>query len=174
MEIKVLPPDHLTWNGRRVRCALGRSGILSDKQEGDGATPAGTFPLRRVLYRADRLPAPQTGLPVQALGPDDGWCDDPADPAYNRLIQRPFAARHEKLWRRDHVYDVIFEIGHNDDPPRPGLGSAVFMHVARPGVDPTEGCVALRIEDLLALLPGCDEATVLAICAAKSPDTLAR
>jgi L,D-peptidoglycan transpeptidase YkuD (ErfK/YbiS/YcfS/YnhG family) len=163
MEITVQPPGHLIWNDRRVRCALGRGGIRVHKHEGDGATPAGTFPLRRVLYRADRLPVPETGLSVQALRPDDGWCDDPADPAYNRLIQRPFTASHEELWRQDHVYDVIVELGHNDDPPRPGLGSAVFMHVARPGFDPTEGCVALKVEDLLALLSACDETTVLAI-----------
>ena len=163
MEITVLPPGHLTWNGQRVRCALGQNGIRSDKKEGDGATPAGIFPLRRVFYRADRLTAPETGLPVQALAPDDGWCDDPADPAYNQRIKRPYGAHHEELWRDDHVYDVIVELGHNDDPSLPGLGSAVFLHVARPDYEPTEGCVALRIEDLLALLARCDGAAVIAI-----------
>jgi L,D-peptidoglycan transpeptidase YkuD (ErfK/YbiS/YcfS/YnhG family) len=163
MEITVLPPDHLTWNGRHIRCALGRNGIRSDKKEGDGATPAGRFLLRRVFYRADRLPAPQTGLSVQALGPDDGWCDDPADPAYNQLIKRPHDGHHEELWRDDHVYDVIVALGHNDDPPAPGLGSAIFVHVARPDYEPTEGCVALRMEDLLALLAGGDEAAVITI-----------
>ncbi|NQV84497.1 MAG: L,D-transpeptidase family protein [Rhodospirillales bacterium] len=163
MEIKVQPPGHLTWNARQVRCALGRSGIRSNKIEGDGATPAGTFPLRRVLYRADRLAAPETGLTIQALETSDGWCDDQSDPAYNRLIKRPYAAAFEELWRTDHVYDVIVELGYNDAPPVPGLGSAVFMHVARPGFEPTEGCVALRVEDLLALLSDCDTAAVLVI-----------
>ncbi len=163
MEITILPPDHLTWNGRRVRCALGRNGIRSDKKEGDGATPAGFFPLRRVLYRADRIPAPETDLPVQPLKAEDGWCDDSADPAYNQRVKRPFAAHHEALWRDDHVYDVIVELGHNDDPPVPGLGSAVFLHVARPGYEPTEGCVALRMEDLLALLAQCDKTAIIAI-----------
>jgi L,D-peptidoglycan transpeptidase YkuD (ErfK/YbiS/YcfS/YnhG family) len=163
MEITVLPPDHLTWNGQRVRCALGRNGIRSDKREGDGATPAGIFPLRRVLYRSDRLDAPKTGLTVQAIGPDDGWCDDPADSAYNQPIKRPFNASHEVLWRGDHIYDVIIELGHNDNPPAPGLGSAIFLHVARPDFEPTEGCVALRMEDLLALLARCGEGSIITI-----------
>ena len=132
MEITVLPSGHLTWNGQRVRCALGRGGIRADKREGDGATPAGVFPLRRVFYRADRLSAPQTSLPVQALDPADGWCDEAADPAYNRLIKKPFDASHEKLWRDDSVYDVIVELGYNDDAPVAGLGSAIFLHVAKP------------------------------------------
>lgn len=163
MKITVQPPDHLTWNGHTVRCALGRGGVHADKREGDGATPAGIFPLRRVFYRADRLPVPETGLPVQAIVPDDGWCDDPADPAYNRLIKRPFSAGHEELWRNDRIYDVIVALGHNDNPPAPNLGSAIFLHVARPGFEPTEGCVALKIEDLLVLLSACDETSTLIV-----------
>lgn len=137
---------------RRFRCALGPAGPRADKREGDGATPVGRFLLRRVLYRPDRLAPPATGLPVGALDPADSWCDDPADPAYNRPVRLPHAARHERLWRDDHVYDVIVVIGHNDDPPVAGLGSAVFVHVARPDYGPTEGCVALALPDLLALL----------------------
>ncbi|MBT3305113.1 MAG: L,D-transpeptidase family protein [Alphaproteobacteria bacterium] len=165
MEITVQSSGHLTWNARQVRCALGRGGISSDKVEGDGVTPAGNFPLRRVHYRADRMSAPQTKLTTRAIEADDGWCDEPADPAYNKLIKRPLAASHEELWRADHVYDVIVELGHNDEPPVPGLGSAIFMHVVRPGFEPTEGCVALKMEDLLDLLADCDEATVIAIAA---------
>lgn len=141
---------HLGDHG--FRCALGPAGIRHDKREGDGATPAGRFPLRRVLYRADRMGAPATGLPCTALTPADGWCDDPADPAYNRPVRLPYAGRHELLWREDRVYDVIVVIGHNDDPPVPGRGSAVFLHVARPGFAPTEGCVALALPDLLTVL----------------------
>jgi L,D-peptidoglycan transpeptidase YkuD (ErfK/YbiS/YcfS/YnhG family) len=140
------------WGGRRFRCALGPAGPRRDKREGDGATPVGRFPLRRVLYRADRVAMPVTGLPAQALTPQDGWCDDPADPAYNRPVRLPHGGRHEKLWRDDGVYDVIVVIGHNDDPPVPGQGSAVFLHVARTGYPPTEGCVALALGDLLAVL----------------------
>lgn len=140
------------WGARVLRCALGPAGVRCDKREGDGATPTGRFLLRRVLYRPDRLPAPVTGLPVAALTPEDGWCDDPSDAAYNRPVRLPFPARHERLWRDDGVYDVIVVIGHNDDPPLPGRGSAVFLHVARPDYAPTEGCVALALPDLVAVL----------------------
>jgi L,D-peptidoglycan transpeptidase YkuD (ErfK/YbiS/YcfS/YnhG family) len=145
----------LSWPGGRVRCALGRSGIHTAKQEGDGATPAGCFPLRRLLYRADRLPLPQTLLQVAPIRPDDGWCDDPADPLYNRPVRLPYPGRHEKLWREDRLYDVIVVLGHNDEPVIAGAGSAVFLHVAGPDYAPTAGCVALAVDDLLALLIVC-------------------
>lgn len=140
------------WGERQFRCALGPAGPRIDKREGDGATPVGRFPMRRVLYRPDRLPAPRTGLPVQALSETDGWCDDPDDPQYNRPVHLPYGGRHERLWRDDEVYDVVVVIGHNDDPPVRGRGSAVFLHVARPDYAPTEGCVALGRDDLLTVL----------------------
>ena len=168
MEITVRladPPSEgrLDWPGGSFRCVLGRGGIRSDKREGDGATPVGRFALRRVLWRDDRLERPETGLPASPIAPDDGWCDDPADPAYNHPVKRPYAASHEELWRDDHVYDVIVVMGHNDDPVVPGLGSAVFMHVARPDGAPTAGCVALPLPDLLRLLKDCAPGTVLTV-----------
>lgn len=135
-----------------------------DKREGDGATPVGRFPLHRLLYRRDRLPAvPATALPASPIARDDGWCDDPGDPAYNRPVRLPFAAGHEKLWREDGLYDLVVVLGHNDDPPVPGLGSAIFLHVARPGYEPTEGCVALALDDLLDLLRVCGPDTVMTV-----------
>lgn len=145
----------LTYPGGGFRCAIGRGGIRADKREGDGATPVGAFVLRRVLYRPDRLAPPETGLPVTAIQPADGWCDDPADPAYNQPVSLPHAASHEEMWRADGLYDVVVVIGHNDDPVVPGFGSAVFMHVAKPDYEPTAGCVALAMPDLLALLKHC-------------------
>ena len=148
------PPGMLGWRGRRFACAVGAGGVRANKREGDGATPAGRFPLRRVLYRPDRLAPPRTALPVAPLAPCDGWCDDPAHPLYNRPLRLPHAARHEQLWRGDHVYDLIVILGHNDDPVVPGLGSAVFLHVAQPDYAPTAGCVAVAAGDLLAILAG--------------------
>lgn len=140
--------------GRRVRCALGRAGVVAaaDKREGDGASPAGTFGLRRALWRADRGPPPATGLPIQAIAPDDGWCDAPADPAYNRPVKLPYPASAEALWREDGVYDLLVILGHNDSPVIPGAGSAIFLHLATPDLAPTAGCVALGRDDLLNLL----------------------
>jgi len=139
---------------RKVRCALGRSGVApaADKREGDGRTPLGEWPLRRVLYRADHGGAPQTALETAAIMPDDGWCDAPDDPAYNRPVRLPYPASAEKLWRDDRLYDLVVVLGHNDDPVSPGMGSAIFLHLAAPDYRPTEGCVALRRLDLEALL----------------------
>lgn len=167
MDILVHADGLLTWQGGQLRCAIGRAGVRSDKREGDGATPVGCFPLRRVLYRADRLPAPDGALPVTAIDPGLGWCDDPRDPAYNREVRLPFAASHERLWRDDALYDLLAVIGHNDDPVVPGLGSAIFLHVARPDFGPTEGCVALPRDDLMALLACCRPGDRLCVLAAR-------
>jgi L,D-peptidoglycan transpeptidase YkuD (ErfK/YbiS/YcfS/YnhG family) len=145
----------LRWPGRRVRCALGRSKLRLGKREGDGATPIGCFALRRVLYRADRIAPPATGLAVTAIEPDAGWCDDSAHPCYNQPVRLPFAGSHERLWREDGLYDLLAVIGWNDEPVVPGHGSAIFLHVASPDYAPTEGCVAVALDDLSALLAAC-------------------
>lgn len=163
MQIEVFANGVLVWGGSRIRCALGRGGVTRDKREGDGATPAGCFPIREVLYRPDRLARPTTRLASRAIEVADGWCDDPADAAYNRPIRRPFAARHETLWREDGLYDLVAVLGHNDDPPVAGRGSAIFLHVAAPGYAPTEGCVAVALDDLLAILAAWEPDTTLRI-----------
>ncbi len=145
--------DGLWRMGRtRLRGAVGRGGVRPDKREGDGATPSGLLPLRRVLYRADRVPRPKTALPVAPLAPEDGWCDDPASPVYNRLVRLPHPDRHEVLWRADALYDVIAVLGWNDDPVQPHRGSAIFLHRASPDLAPTDGCIALPLPELLAAL----------------------
>ena len=148
----------VTWG-----CAIGRGGVRRDKREGDGATPAGTWPLRRVFYRSDRGVAPETLLPILVIGENDGWCDDPDDRHYNRPVVLPYAARYERLWRDDAIYDIVVILGHNDEPPVPGKGSAIFLHVARPDYGPTEGCVALAEPDLRHFLRHADTATSLRV-----------
>jgi L,D-peptidoglycan transpeptidase YkuD (ErfK/YbiS/YcfS/YnhG family) len=143
---------HLTLGGHTFRAALGRGGIRADKQEGDGATPAGILPLRRVLYRADRIAVPATVVPRQPIAPTDGWCDDPGHADYNRMIHLPHDARHEALWRADNVYDIVGVLGWNDAPVQRGGGSAIFLHVARPDLAPTAGCIALSLGHLRELL----------------------
>lgn len=137
--------------------------MTAEKREGDGATPAGVHPLRQVLYRQDRVSRPATGLPARPIRMHDGWCDDPRDPSYNRLVSLPHVSSAERLWRDDHVYDVVVVIGYNDRPPSPGLGSAIFLHVARDRFAPTAGCVALAMDDLLAVLRDCDRDTEIDI-----------
>ncbi|MBK1671198.1 hypothetical protein CKO28_24655 [Rhodovibrio sodomensis] len=131
-------------DGTVVPCAVGRGGVGPKRGEGDGITPAGRWPVRRVLYRPDRIAPPETALPVAAIAPDDGWCDDPGDPAnYNRPVTRPYPGRHETLWRDDRLYDLLVVLGFNDAPPVAGAGSAIFLHVAAPDFAPTQGCVAV-------------------------------
>ncbi len=134
------------------RVALGRAGIKAGKREGDGATPAGRFHPVRLWWRADRLPRPRSLLPVRRIGPDDAWCENPADRRYNRAFRRSADAPGDRLQRDDGLYDLIVEIDHNTRPRVAGRGSAVFIHVARDGLTPTAGCVALRRNALLALL----------------------
>ncbi len=152
MQAIVTSDGVLTLRGDTIRSALGRGGVRADKREGDGATPVGVLPLRRVLYRPDRMATPVCAVPVQALAPTDGWCDDPGDAEYNRFVRLPFAASAEALWRDDAVYDCIGVLGWNDHPVCAGLGSAIFLHVARPDFAPTEGCIALAPADLLRVL----------------------
>ncbi len=151
-EILVSPSGELIWRGKKMRCTLGRSGVSGVKKEGDGATPAGVFPIREVFYRADRVGNIETALPARPIGENDGWCDDPDDPAYNRLIRLPHPARHERMWREDNLYDIVVVLGYNDDPPAPGKGSGIFLHAASGDYLPTEGCVAVSMADLIELV----------------------
>lgn len=142
----------LVIGGERFRAAYGRGGIRHDKQEGDRATPVGLLPLRRLLYRADRIAKPISSFRMEPIAPSDGWCDDPVSSSYNRPVTLPFDARCEELWRGDSLYDLIGVLGWNDDPVRKGFGSAIFLHVAKPDYAPTEGCIALALPDLLRAL----------------------
>ena len=142
----------LLAGGRSYPCALGRSGRRTLKREGDGATPTGLFRLESIYYRPDRGPRPPTGLPLKITRPTDGWCDAPADRNYNRAVCHPYPASAEELWRPDGLYDVVVVLDCNRRPRIRGRGSAIFMHVARPGFKPTEGCIALRRTDLVRIL----------------------
>lgn len=163
---------HLLVGPQVIPCALGSGGIVADKREGDGGSPRGRFRLRGGAYRPDRLRVrPRTALPLRATKADDGWCDDQGDRRYNRPLRLPApgapsadadagpaerATRRgpgaEAMWRADALYDVVIDLDHNRGPIRRGRGSAIFLHVARDGYRPTEGCVALSRADLLRLL----------------------
>ncbi|MDB5616399.1 MAG: hypothetical protein JWQ24_637 [Tardiphaga sp.] len=142
----------LILDDRVLPVALGRGGIKANKREGDGATPRGTFHPLRLWWRADRHPRPQTLLPIRAITPDDGWCEDPADRHYNRPVRLNNNTGADRLRRDDHLYDFIIEIDQNTRPRIAGRGSAVFLHLARPGYAPTAGCVAMKKPAMLQLL----------------------
>ncbi len=136
-----------------VPCALGRSGTRALKTEGDGATPRGVFALGTVFFnpRAGRRFAGR--LPTRPLSPKDGWCDAVEDGNYNRPVKLPYRARAERMWRDDGLYDVVVVVDYNMRPRVRGRGSAIFIHVARDGFLPTEGCVALKRDALRRLAP---------------------
>jgi L,D-peptidoglycan transpeptidase YkuD (ErfK/YbiS/YcfS/YnhG family) len=142
----------LTAGPHALPVALGRGGVQANKREGDGATPRGTFRLKRLWWRAERHPRPATLLPLRRIKPDDGWCEDPSDPRYNRPVKVPPGGKTDRLARADALYDFVIEIDHNTRPRVAGRGSAVFIHVARPQFAPTAGCVALDINALRRLL----------------------
>jgi L,D-peptidoglycan transpeptidase YkuD (ErfK/YbiS/YcfS/YnhG family) len=159
VDLIIYPSGNAILGDRRMSCALGRTGITAAKREGDGATPAGLYPLREVFYRPDRIAALETDLPCTPLSPDFGWCDDATDAAYNQQVRLPYAGGHENLWREDALYDLIAVIGYNDAPAIPEKGSAIFMHIAltlegKSGFHPTEGCIALSESDLRYLVTG--------------------
>jgi L,D-peptidoglycan transpeptidase YkuD (ErfK/YbiS/YcfS/YnhG family) len=137
---------------RFLPVALGRGGIRANKVEGDGATPRGRFRLVRLWWRADRLPRPRTLLPVRRIARDDGWCEDPADRNYNRPVKLAAGSKADRLWRGDALYDLVIELDHNTRPRVARRGSAVFIHVARPALAPTAGCIALPAPILRVLL----------------------
>jgi L,D-peptidoglycan transpeptidase YkuD (ErfK/YbiS/YcfS/YnhG family) len=142
----------LTIGSLTIPVALGRGGIRANKREGDGGTPRGKFRLLRLWWRADRHPRPHTLLPVRRITRDIAWCEDPRDRRYNRPFRRAADASGDRLWRDDRLYDFIIEIDHNTRPRVAGRGSAVFIHVARPGLRPTAGCVAMSLPRLRWLL----------------------
>lgn len=174
MDIIVTPTSEnpsrgiLKLGDKSYPCALGKAGVIYEKCEGDHKSPLGSFNLRSVYYRYDRLDEPiYSKVPMMALLKEDGWCDDPKDDAYNMSVMLPYHASAEELWREDDLYDVLVVLGYNDAPAEPGKGSAIFMHVARDLNDKeylgTEGCVSLKKDDLLALLPQLTPETSLSI-----------
>ncbi|MBN2907470.1 MAG: L,D-transpeptidase family protein [Rhodobacteraceae bacterium] len=152
----VLTPTHLRFATRRFPCAIGRGGIREDKREGDGATPRGVHRVVGMLYRADRITAPNDwAIPI---GPGDLWSDDPGDCAYNHMVRAPHAHSHERLRRADPLYDLVILTDWNWPDAQPGRGSAIFLHQWRKARHPTEGCIAFRRDHLrwiaARLIPG--------------------
>lgn len=133
-------------------CSIGRSGRRFLKREGDGASPRGTWQLRRLFFRADHVLLPRTSLRAIPLRAHDGWCETVGDRNYNRMVRLPYAAAHETMQRDDGLYDIVVELSHNERPRVQGRGSAVFFHLRRPDGGPTAGCIAVSRRDMLKIL----------------------
>jgi L,D-peptidoglycan transpeptidase YkuD (ErfK/YbiS/YcfS/YnhG family) len=150
----------LEVDGRRYPCLLGKNGRTHCKREGDGNSPVGRWKLGQLFYRPDKMLHFRNGKPLKTT---DGWCDAKGHRLYNRPVTLPFDASHEEMWRKDEAYDLVCLTGHNQRPRVHGLGSAIFLHVWRPGATGTEGCVALRASDLRKLLARLHRKTYLVI-----------
>ena len=142
---------YLTYNKLKVKCAIGKKGIGNKKREGDLITPIGLFDIKYVLYRKDRVKV-LTKLKKKVIKKNMGWCDDPKSSHYNKLVKLPFAHRHEKLYKRENVYDIILVLNYNMNPIKKNKGSAIFIHIAKNNFKETEGCVAIKKQNLIKLL----------------------
>lgn len=153
----------LSINGRVQVCALGKGGIRALKREGDGGTPLASMRLLSCYIRAEHVVSRQTLLPQARISAKLGWCEVPGDRNYNRPVALPYPASHETMRRKDRLYDIVIVLDWNIRPRKRNGGSAIFFHVARPGLTPTEGCVALPGNVMRRLLPGLSKHTVLTV-----------
>ena len=143
----------LTAGPFRFPCALGHAGIVRVKREGDGGTPAGKFALLWGYFRPDRKRPIAGGVPLRPMRRDSGWCEDPASPRYNRPVRLPANDCTDWMWREDNLYDLTFVLDQNFTRRAKGCGSAIFFHLARPGLTPTAGCVVISASDMRKLAP---------------------
>ena len=148
----------------KLRCAIGKSGISSKKREGDNKTPKGTFGLKYILYRKDRIFNIKTSIKKKAIEKKMGWCDDSNSKHYNKIIKFPFLSSAEKLWLKNNTYDIIIIINYNLSPIIKNKGSAIFLHIAKKNYKPTKGCIAINKKDMKLLINKIDKKTKLKIC----------
>lgn len=168
--ISLLSPLGLLQAGALTfQCSLGRSGRKHLKREGDGATPVGSWQLRRIFYRAGRMPPPRAFAVPRPIGPALGWCETVGDRNYNRPVKMPYAASHETMRRADGLYDIVVELSHNERPRVQGLGSAVFFHLRRADGGPTAGCIAVSLRDMKTILACSGPKTRLVVWSSSGP-----
>ena len=144
--------NYLYTENEKFRCSIGLGGLTEKKIEGDHCTPTGNFKFTKIYYRADKLGKIDFSISSAQISPDDGWCDDPKNKHYNKLIKFPFRWRAEKLYRSDNTYNIVVVLDYNMKPIVKGKGSAVFIHLSKNNYSPTLGCISLNLKDLYLLL----------------------
>ena len=142
---------YLTYNNYKVKCAIGKRGIGDKKKEGDLITPRGQFKVKYILYRKDRVKF-STKLKKKIIKKNMGWCNDPESKEYNKSVKLPSSFNHEKLYKKENIYDIILVINYNMNPIKRNKGSAIFIHIAKKNYKKTEGCVAVKKPALLKIL----------------------
>ena len=154
---------YLTYQNNKVKCAIGKRGIGKKQKEGDQITPQGTFRIKNILYRKDKINYLRSVIKKTPIKKNMGWCDDPKSKDYNKLIKYPFNYKSEKLYRSNNIYDIILVLNFNMQPIKKNKGSAIFIHVSNNKYSPTQGCIALKKKDLVKLIKFINKKTKIII-----------
>ena len=163
MLLRLKNKEYLIVDEFKFKCSIGKKGLNSKKIEGDHCTPIGVFKIGRVYYRPDRIKKPDTSLKTKKITKNMGWCDDPYNKNYNKEIVLNKKNKGEKFFRKDNAYDVLIVIEYNTNKTKPFKGSAIFIHLTK-NYRPTEGCIALKKNDLLILLKIINKNSKIEIC----------
>jgi len=150
--IIVKKTGRLHYKNLKFRCALGKAGIKRKRKEGDNITPKGTFKITKIYYRPDKIKNIKTSLRKIKIKKNMGWCDDARSKNYNKQIKLPSKFSHEKLYRKDSVYDLFLVLDYNTNPVIKNKGSAIFLHITKGSYKKTKGCIALKKGDLIQLV----------------------
>ena len=154
---------YLTYQNNKVKCAIGKRGIGKKQKEGDQITPRGTFRIKNILYRKDKINYLRSVIKKTPIKKNMGWCDDPKSKDYNKLIKYPFNYKSEKLYRSNNIYDIILVLDFNMHPIMKNKGSAIFIHISNSKYSSTQGCIAIKKKELLKLIDFIDKKTKIII-----------
>ena len=163
MLLRLKNKEYLIVDEFKFKCSIGKKGLNSKKIEGDHCTPIGVFKIGRVYYRPDRIKKPDTSLKTKKITKNMGWCDDAYNKNYNKEIVLNKKNKGEKLFRKSSVYDILVVIEYNTKKVKPFKGSAIFIHLTK-NYKPTQGCIALKKNDLLILLKIINKNSKIKIC----------
>ncbi len=152
MNIKI-KKHFLYYNGYKLKCAVGKSGISNIKKEGDLSTPKGIYKISTLYYRKHKIKKFNCKIKKKIIKKNMGWCDDMRSSKYNQEITFPYNYSAEKLYRKDRKYDLLFDIGYNAQPIIKGKGSAIFLHLTNRKYKATKGCIAILKKYFLKILP---------------------
>ena len=162
MSIRV-KKNYLIFKDKQFQCSIGRAGFSKEKKEGDGCTPVGTFHVKRIFYRDDRIKNLDTNIDKIIINQFDGWCDDPGQKEYNQLIKFPYNFSAERLYRNDSLYNIVCVLNYNTNPIRKNKGSAIFIHIAKKNYKSTAGCIAVSKKNLREIIKNINKKTTVNI-----------
>ena len=153
----------LHFSRYKVKCAIGKKGVVGKKREGDLSTPKGKFSFKSIYYRSDRIKKITSKLNVYKIKKNMGWCDDPASKDYNKLIYFPYKYSAEKLYLKKNIYDIIIVINYNTKKIKKKKGSAIFLHISTKKYSPTKGCIAVKKQDMKKIIKFINKKTKIQI-----------